>query len=387
MNGPKIIIDLTMEDDESSLPQAPIGMRRDVTIKQEPDVAAQDQWNEIEALPELPTSTMDADEHDPTVLDTNFENNLASMLSEYNANSRADRAPSLDRDYEEARAAFEQKTTDVASKESRNHDTSTDRIELKGLEDALHRAERRRKKLRANADRQTEENVMFFSEGHALVEDDIPLTQPPTREEAMNLSRDQTQIDISDDDRRPPQRPSRGRPAQSGRGQSKRKTPATKGKTKVTKRAQPARRGARQTGGMLNMGSLIRNDVVGDAMANQGLREQPGFEGKKNKKDALSALIASIPKEQQDTAYGMRTNLNNACKQFRWRGPGSMRPDGHNGWKLKGMSSSLKHFQLQSAAWGVGRENGANAPFGGILADTMGYGKVRLFDELLVFLH
>ena len=274
------------------------------------------------------------------------------------------------------------KQGEVATRESLGEEVSTVRIELKGLEDSLHRAERRRKKIQANTERQTEANSMFFTAADPSDEELIAMTRPPTFGEAMNKSRERSQIEISEDERRPPKRPSRGRAAQSGRDQSKRKTPATKGKTKITKRAQPARRGGRQGGGMLNMGSLIRNDVVGDAMANQGLREQPGFEGKRNKKDALNALIASIPKEQQDTAYGMRTNLNNACKQFRWRGPGSMRPDGHNGWKLKGMSSSLKHFQLQSAAWGVGRENGATAPFGGILADTMGYGKVRLFDEL-----
>ncbi|KAL8700358.1 MAG: hypothetical protein Q9224_001002 [Gallowayella concinna] len=41
-------------------------------------------------------------------------------------------------------------------------------------------------------------------------------------------------------------------------------------------------------------------------------------------------------------------------------------------WALKGMSSTLYHYQVQRAAWMKLRETGDIAPFGGILADQMG---------------
>lgn len=45
------------------------------------------------------------------------------------------------------------------------------------------------------------------------------------------------------------------------------------------------------------------------------------------------------------------------------------------GWKVKGMTTPLKNYQVINAAWMRAREMGANEPRGGIIADQMGLGK------------
>lgn len=45
------------------------------------------------------------------------------------------------------------------------------------------------------------------------------------------------------------------------------------------------------------------------------------------------------------------------------------------GWKVKGMTTPLKNYQVINSAWMRTREMGANEPRGGIIADQMGLGK------------
>lgn len=123
---------------------------------------------------------------------------------------------------------------------------------------------------------------------------------------------------------------------------------------------------------MTNIGSLFGRDVIGDAQNNAGEAEQPTFT-ETRKAEALKQLIASVPDEFAKIAKTDRTALLKATRSF--AGQGSMKADGNGGWLLKGMKSSLYHYQLLGAAFMRDRENGIAKPRGGICADEMGFGK------------
>lgn len=322
--------------------------------------------------------------HHPLDVGARFEEDLASLLQSYQVNSSAAEPvneTSYDSGYEEAVAAIDRKREEISAKESTGQPTATDRIELKTLEANLTKIRKLRQKEQTNRAREVEDHLMFFSQDGAD-NNELELTPAPSRQEAMN-DESLEHIDISDDgeeeEERTPQTNRRGRGRASKNVSRSKKTPVKADKSRVQKRGNTASkrgRGARQGPSMFNMGSLLRNNIVADAAANQGAGEQASFEGIRTKKDALAALIASIPTEQRDTKKGEKSAFGKAAKQFRWRGQGSMQVK-DDGWRLKGMSTSLKNFQLLGAAWGCEREAGSEAPFGGILADTMGYGKVN----------
>jgi len=385
-----LIIDLTMEDNATPSSSRAPPHSTSPAIKIEPENEQAQEHQEIASIEVDPFQafpTMDkVDEPMSPVEDlAEFENNLAEMLNEFEANSRAERGSSSDIEYDSTLQEVEQKRADIAHKESLGEPVDEDHVRLKVLEGALYQAENRKKKERDHEIRQAEENAMFFSSSGSD-EEEVLIAQAPTRNEALGIpSSDSLSSDDNLDNGCAPGNTNKGRTtSQRSRGKDcTRKTSATKSKLRIQKRTPMARRGGGRnksgnTGlGGLNMASLIRNPIVEDARLNQGQQAQPTFRGETTKKDALTALIASIPEEHQDTTYGMKTKLNKACKVFRWKGAGSMKPDPTNGrFRLKGMDSSLKHFQLFGASWGVEREIGSIAPFGGILADTMGYGKV-----------
>jgi len=92
----------------------------------------------------------------------------------------------------------------------------------------------------------------------------------------------------------------------------------------------------------------------------------------KKRKEFLASLIADIPLKDQKQANSDRIDLDNAAKILWLR---NVHPDGKGGWKMKGMKSSLYHYQVQGAARMKMRETGEQAPNGGILADDMvGFG-------------
>ena len=162
----------------------------------------------------------------------------------------------------------------------------------------------------------------------------------------------------------------------------KRKDPATKKvpsgritKPKVKKAtekvAAPKKRGRPRRGPAIsNLTSLFTSDPITDAQANEGLPDQPGFKSKV-RKDALKELIASIPDDQRNLYGADRAALHRACQSF----SKAMKADGADGWRLTGMRSSLRHYQLLGAAFMRDRENSNTRPFGGIQSDEMGLGK------------
>ena len=165
----------------------------------------------------------------------------------------------------------------------------------------------------------------------------------------------------------------------------KTKAPNEEGTVKVSKRRkakpkevagiEPATKSkkSRKTNGpvLTNLSSLTGRDVIADAQANVGKDVQPTFQD--TRKDlALRELMASIPEENRRLHATDKTALNKATKKF--NGVGAMKAcDG--GWKLKGMATSLYHYQLLGAAFMRDRENGQDRPLGGIQADEMGFGK------------
>ena len=122
---------------------------------------------------------------------------------------------------------------------------------------------------------------------------------------------------------------------------------------------------------MTNFASLVGRDVIADAQANADKGDQPTFTDHR-KDQALKELIASLPEETRKTHRTDTTALLKATKSF--NGHGAMKSDGNGGWKLKGMKTSLYHYQLLGAAFMRDRENGQDKPLGGILADEMGFG-------------
>lgn len=140
-------------------------------------------------------------------------------------------------------------------------------------------------------------------------------------------------------------------------GKPKAKNPKGKGKAK-----QP---------NLLNVDSLLYSNVYADA--NAGLDSGPiPVMTEIKKKDALKQLIASVPLEDQRMANREREHIRQATTKL---AKNNVHADGKGGWKLKGMTTSLKHHQVQGAAWMRERETGTDEPLGGLVGDEMGFGK------------
>jgi hypothetical protein len=112
-----------------------------------------------------------------------------------------------------------------------------------------------------------------------------------------------------------------------------------KNKDKATNKRGRSRRGPE----IANIDSLIGHNLIADAQANQGKPGAPGFTSSR-RKDALKELIASMPTDQQKLYTADKTAIDKACRSF--SGQQSIKAKGSSGWQLKGMRSSLEHYQL-----------------------------------------
>ncbi|KAJ4351531.1 uncharacterized protein N0V89_006874 [Didymosphaeria variabile] len=120
--------------------------------------------------------------------------------------------------------------------------------------------------------------------------------------------------------------------------------------------------------------SLMHSDVFRQ-QASEDAPEQPTFTSK-NKASALKELIASVPTEHQKSAKDDTAALLRATKDF--DGRGSCKADGNGMWKVRGMPTSLKHYQVMGTAFMRRRENDIREPRGGLMADQMGLGKTLM---------
>ena len=126
-----------------------------------------------------------------------------------------------------------------------------------------------------------------------------------------------------------------------------------------------------EIGRMNNVNSLLTSNVYDDSNANLGSTDLPVLSAK-NKKEFLSNLIANVPLEDQKQARSDKIDVVRASKILHLH---NVKPNGEGNWKMKGMDTSLFHYQVQGAAYMKKRETGDQSPYGGILADQMGLGK------------
>ncbi|KAE8143056.1 SNF2 family N-terminal domain-containing protein [Aspergillus pseudotamarii] len=132
----------------------------------------------------------------------------------------------------------------------------------------------------------------------------------------------------------------------------------------------PAKRPRKGKEPEFDLESLLKSNIIEDAHASSALPAAPAFT-EKNKEKALLQLIAGIPTKEQEQAKDDKRKILKATKKFN----NSARSDGKGGWKLKGMKTSLYNYQVLGASFMRDRENSSQPPYGGLLCDTMGFGK------------
>ncbi|EAW12934.1 putative SNF2 family helicase [Aspergillus clavatus NRRL 1] len=115
---------------------------------------------------------------------------------------------------------------------------------------------------------------------------------------------------------------------------------------------------------------LGSEDVVAEGHENAALPACPVFTSNVKMK-ALTQLVASIPAADQEEAKSDKRKILEGTRKFTTR----VKCDGQNGWRIKGMKTSLLSYQLLGAGFMRDREKSPEPPQGGLLCDIMGYGK------------
>ncbi|KPI36069.1 DNA repair protein RAD5 [Cyphellophora attinorum] len=245
-----------------------------------------------------------------------------------------------------------------------------------------------------------EEHSMFVSEhedspsddehGFEMLDDDI-LEMGPTRSVAeSNLESGHMQIAPADENgaANDIDEGAQGMPAKRGRGRPRVSTHKAKATAPPTASVRGKGRGGRPRGSRTTargrggrkqpdrslfqgVDSLLPYDLLGQATKNREAEAQP-TSNQTRRHLALAELIASIPQEHRDQHVGDKKLLELAIKSF--NGRGAMRADGEGAWRLRGMRTSLHHYQTIGAGKMREREN-EGKPSGGMLSDEMGLGK------------
>ncbi|KAI6833508.1 hypothetical protein KC364_g2504 [Hortaea werneckii] len=194
--------------------------------------------------------------------------------------------------------------------------------------------------------------------------------------------RKRAQKDIDDNDAPAPKR---GRPKGTKRGKKSSVVPGTSYMEEnvdevlqIPKNGKSGTKGAQSAPEMTNIGSILGTNVFSDAAAASHLPAAAEHSGGGRRDAALKQLIASVPDQergQKQDAHADSRYLNAAIKSFTGTNPIRSAPDGN--WKLKGMRTTLKHYQVLGTSFMRKRESGAE-PRGGILADQMGLGKTLM---------
>ncbi|KAL9610783.1 MAG: hypothetical protein Q9167_004539 [Letrouitia subvulpina] len=136
-----------------------------------------------------------------------------------------------------------------------------------------------------------------------------------------------------------------------------------------------------EAGYLLNSGSLMTStSIYEDANSNLARPLAPEITETK-KQEALKKLLVNVPMEDLRQARSEKAHLLRSTKILGKNG--RCKFEGNN-WRLKGMSTTLYHYQVQGAAWMKERETGTVQPFGGLLADQMGLGKTIMLLACMV---
>ncbi|PYH38842.1 putative SNF2 family helicase [Aspergillus neoniger CBS 115656] len=159
--------------------------------------------------------------------------------------------------------------------------------------------------------------------------------------------------------------------------QQKKRGPSTRAPRKRKERGLdnaipgPSKKAKRGTlGSKKYLEALLSSTIVADAHANASLDAIPELKNK-DKMKALTQLVASLPSADQQEAKTDKKSIIIATRKF----TNIPRSDGKSGWRLKGMNTSLYHYQVLGAAFMRDRESRSQRPFGGLLCDIMGFGK------------
>ena len=160
---------------------------------------------------------------------------------------------------------------------------------------------------------------------------------------------------------------------------------------------QPGRRSKKHARNIVE--SLTASNVYDDANANLKKTAIPVLTGTR-KKEAMANLIASVPLDESKVAQAI-TDKNAILKATKILGKCSVArkkvederaekiqdddlQEKEGAWELKGMTSALFHHQVQGAAKMKEREIGVDEPLGGILADSMGFGKTLMVIAAMI---
>ena len=160
----------------------------------------------------------------------------------------------------------------------------------------------------------------------------------------------------------------KGQPATDKPAKGKRKNESKK--DAAAKRSKKRKQAVNEAVNSGNVYSTTR-DVGADANQNLG-HDVARFTDKK-KKEAFAELVASTPLENRNTVVMDKRNLYHAMSIL---GRNRCRLSGDGlGFSLTGTTLSLRPYQVLGAAFLKERENGPDAPFGGVCADELGLGK------------
>jgi hypothetical protein len=122
---------------------------------------------------------------------------------------------------------------------------------------------------------------------------------------------------------------------------------AQKGKKGAAKGAPKEKvkksRGRPKERNTISLGDLQNNNVIRDAQTHDGGPDEAGFDTHR-KGEALKQLIASIPEGTcRKDAYNDKFYLMQATRDFSTKR--AVFPDGKEGWRIRGMKSSLSNSQ------------------------------------------
>lgn len=381
------VVDLTRYDDEDDTT---------VPVKSEP----QDSQQTDKLISHLPVESVSNDDSHrlPAVGDTNIpddidempammgnssnemsSDSMAELLIQFNQNNEDSlfSPPEIDSDEEDiqARKRFQKVKNAFRMRQRAGNATAADEIDFKRHEkeeDGRLRARKNRKQHEHDeAARITEDDCLFVpqeSRSSSPKQDDDKILV--TSAYASLLQSEQGVQEEATT-----KKPRRGRPAKAnGPDSNGNKKAADLGISKKLLSGSTAGKSRKKKNepAIINTNNLLYHDIIAAAKANEGQAEQPSFTSK-NKKNALNELISSLPTHERNLFAGDKADLEKASKNF--NGRGSMKADGDGNWRLKGMKTSLRHYQMLGVSWMRKRENDGSLPKGGILSDDMGLGK------------
>lgn len=151
-------------------------------------------------------------------------------------------------------------------------------------------------------------------------------------------------------------------PAEQGQATSSKPSKSSKGKKSRSTKSNHKGKCHRN-----DIGNMMTSNVFDDATANND-RDALPVSSETDKRKAMNGILACVPLKNIQEARDDKAAILKASVTL---APRKVTGDGHGGYKLQGMASSLLNHQLLAADFMRQRECGGQHPLGGILADGM----------------